>query len=142
MKPISTTAGTATGCITWIIAISVIASCAIPVALIFATLTSTTELSAGVVGPMVCPSGSNAVIENSKTTLVGENGVEYDAVGAEMVCVDEGGNVVANPAPLPNWVWAGVNLVLSLLCSVALGLLLAAPIEVMVGKITARLAKK
>lgn len=142
MKSTSMAAGTVSGCLVWLVLVAVFGVCLIPLGFVFALFTETTELAARTVGPIVCPANSVAKIETSPTTYIDENGVELQAVGAEMVCVNEAGTVVANPAPLPNWVWGGLVFLSAVLLAGLLAFVFAAPAGVVVGGVISRLKKK
>ena len=127
MTKTSATVGAASGCTVWGIVAALLGTCLVPAACLFALFTGTTELSAGIIGPLVCPSDSIAVIERAPTSYVDDDGFTREAMGAEMVCVDAQGDVVARPAPLPNWVWTGLLTGVAVVVAGGLGLVLAAP---------------
>jgi hypothetical protein len=106
---------------------------------VFTLFTSTSDLAASVVGPLVCPGESTPEIETSTGTYVDENGVPLNAATREIVCVDHSGSVVSRPAPLPGWIWAGLVTVAAVVVCVVLAAVLAAPAGVLVGGLIGRL---
>jgi hypothetical protein len=128
-------AGALSGCAVWLIAAAALSLCLIPAACLFALFTGTSELSAGLIGPLVCPPGATAVIERAPTTYVDDEGFTREAMGAEMVCADDAGQVVARPAPLPNWLWTGLVSAAALVLAGGLGLVFAAPVGVVVSRL-------
>jgi hypothetical protein len=141
MKSASAAGGALSGCTVWLVLVAVLAMCMVPVACVFTLFTGTSDLAAGIVGPMVCPANSRAQIETSTETFVDENGVPLSAAAREMVCVDDDGAVVARPAPLPNWIWTGLVSAAALILAGLLALLLAAPAGVLVGGLLGRMKK-
>jgi hypothetical protein len=91
---------------------------------------------------MVCPAGSTAIIERAPTSYIDDQGFERDAMGAEMVCANVRGEIVARPAPLPNWIWTGLVCVAAIIVACALALVFAAPLGVVVGGVIGRLTGK
>lgn len=142
MKSTSAAAGTASGCVVWLVLAVVFGTCLLPVGIIVTVFTTTSELAATVVGPMVCPAGSAAIIERVPTTYIDDQGFEREAMGAEIVCADASGDVVARPAPLPNWIWTGLVCVAAIVLACVLALLFAAPLGVVVGGVINRLMRK
>jgi hypothetical protein len=126
----------------WLVLAAVFGTCLLPVAIVVTVFTTTSELAASVVGPMVCPAGSTAIIERVSTTYIDEQGFEREAMGAEMVCADASGEVVARPAPLPNWIWTGLVMAAAILLACMLALVFAAPLGVVVGGVINRLTRK
>jgi hypothetical protein len=137
----SATVGRLSGCALWLVAAAVLSLCLVPVAFVFTLFTSTSDLAAGVVDPLVCPAGTHAQIETAPTTYVDDQGFTREAMGREMVCVDDAGAVVARPAPLPNWIYAGLVGLAALVLAGGLALLFAAPAGVLLGRLTNRLGK-
>jgi hypothetical protein len=135
MKSTAAAAGGISGCVVWLVVLAVLLTCLAPVAFSFALLTTTSNLAASVVGPLVCPADSTAQIERLPTTYVDDEGFTREAMGAEMVCADAGGNVVARPAPLPNWIWTGLVCGAGLAIGALAALALAAPAGAVVGRL-------
>lgn len=142
MSSPSRAAGMISGCLIWFILVGVFSSCLLPASFVAALFTSNTDLSAKIVGPMVCPAGSSAVIERVPTTFQDENGVQTQGLGAETVCANSAGQVTARPAPLPNWIWDGLMLLLFAVVSAVLALIFAAPAGVLFGNLVKRMQKK
>jgi hypothetical protein len=142
MKSTAAAAGGISGCVVWLVVLAVLLTCLAPAAFGFALITTTSNLAASVVGPLVCPAGSTAYIERAPTTFVDDQGFTREAMGAEMVCADSAGTVVARPAPLPNWIWTGLVCGAGLAIGAVLALALAAPAGVVVGRVVGRRQKK
>jgi len=138
MASTSRAVGAVSGCAVWSIVAALLATCLVPVACVFTMFTSSTELAAGVVGPLVCPAGSSAIVERGLVSYVDDDGFTREAMGAEVVCVDAAGVVVARPAPLPNWLWSGLVIGAALVLAGGLALLLAAPAGVLLSRMTRR----
>ncbi len=134
----SAAAGTASGCVVWVILAVVLSLCLVPVACVFTLFTTTSDLAARIVGPLVCPAGTRAQIETAPTTYVDDQGFTREAMGREMVCVDEQGAVAARPAPLPNWIWTGLVGAAALALAGGLALVFAAPAGAVVARVRGR----
>lgn len=141
MTKTSAAVGTLSGCTAWLILAAALSLCLGPVACLFSLFTSTSNLAASIVGPLVCPVGTQAQIEIAPTTYVDDQGFTREAIGRELVCVDVAGAVAARPAPLPNWIWAGLAGAAALALAGGLALLFAAPAGVLLGKLAHRLGK-
>ena len=142
MNTPSAKAGTASGCLVWVVLVGVIGTCLLPVGLIVSVFTATSTAAANLVGPLVCPTTTHAIIEISNTAYQTELGAELPAVTREMVCVNDQGTVMARPAPLPDWIWlVFVTLALVLLAGL-LSFALAAPAGVMIGTLWQRVQRK
>ena len=141
MKSTSAAVGAVSGCSVWAVVAALMATCLVPIACLLTMFTGTTDLAAQIVGPLVCPAGSTAIIEHSPTTFTDDDGFERSAMGAEMVCVDANNEVVANPAPLPNWIWTGLLVGAALVLAGGLAVVFAAPAAVVMGRLTNRRPK-
>jgi hypothetical protein len=126
--------GAVSGCVVWVILSVVPSMCLVPVACVFTLFTTTSDLAAGIIGPLVCPKGTQAQIEVAPTTYVDDQGFTRESTGREMVCVDEAGVVAARPAHLPNWIWTGLVSGAALALAAGLGLVFAAPAGVVLGR--------
>jgi hypothetical protein len=138
MKSPSTAAGAFSGCLIWMVLMGAFSLCLIPAAFVAALFTETSDLAVQTIGPIVCPANSKAKIVYSSTTTTNEQGTELQARGAEMVCVNSDGKTVAEPAPLPNWLWNGVLSLAAVALAGVLALVFAAPAGVLAGKLTSR----
>jgi len=128
MKSASAGAGTVSGCMVWLVLFFFGSMCLLPVALVFNAFTSASDLSAAVVGPMVCPAASTAKIVDAGTTdIIDSQGVEQSAAATAMVCEDAQGKVVANPDPLPFYIWDAITCLFVPLIAGILSLVFAAP---------------
>jgi hypothetical protein len=138
MKSGSAAAGALSGCTVWLVLVAVLSMCLVPVACLFTLFTSSSDLAASVVGPMVCPAGTTAEIETATETYTTDDGFTREALGREIVCTDHSGVVLARPEPLPGWIWTGLWTVVALGLAGLLALVFAAPAGVMVGKLLGR----
>lgn len=138
MAGTSKTVGAVSGCAVWAIVAALLATCLVPVACVFTLFTSSTELAARVVGPLVCPAGATATVERGLVSYVDDDGFTREAMGAEIVCVNAQGTVVARPAPLPNWLWSGLVSVAALVLAGGLAVLLAAPAGLVISRMGGR----
>lgn len=141
MSLVSAKVGTVSSCLVWVVMMGVIGTCLIPVALIVAPFTATSEIAVQTIGPLVCPETSAAIIEISNTSYQTDLGAEVPAATREMVCVDSNGTVVARPAPLPNWLWMGFVALVMLLITGLLALALATPAGMAVGTLLKQVQK-
>ncbi len=129
MKSASAGAGTISGCLVWLVLFFFGGMCLMPVALVFNAFTSASDLSASIVGPMVCPAHSTARIVDAGTTdIIDSQGVEQSAAATAMVCEDAAGKVVLEPDPLPFYIWDAITCLFVPVVAGILALLLAAPL--------------
>jgi hypothetical protein len=136
----SVAAGTASGCVLWLIAFFILAMCLCSVAGFVGGFTSTlgADWVAGIMEPILCPDDSQAEIVTSQTTIMDESGVEQPAVSYAMQCVDAAGNVVREPSPDFAFYWIGMTMLLSLVLAAVLAFFLAAPIGGLVARFSQR----
>lgn len=128
MKPV--TAGTASGCLVWLLVFGILSLCLCPAALVIGSFTSavTADAVAGFLEPYLCPEDSTAQIITYETTTQDEFGNETPTTGYEMQCVDAGGTIVRPPSPDYAFYWLGLLALIGLAVSAIIGLLLAAPV--------------
>lgn len=142
MSTTSAKVGTASGCLVWVVLVVVIGTCLLPVGLIVSVFTATSDAAAQTIGPLICPEGSVATIEQSNNADRMDLGAEPVAATREMVCVDAQGTVITRPAPLPNWLWmAFITLVMAGLAGI-LAIILAVPAGATVGSLLKKMQKK
>jgi hypothetical protein len=126
----SAMAGTASGCLIWVLGFGLLSMCLCPLAMFVGGFTSTllADEVAGILGPYVCPANSTAEVITFATTSRDEYGNEHPATGYAMQCVDAAGVVVREPSPDYAFYWLGLLAVGSLVLAAVLAVLLAAPL--------------
>jgi hypothetical protein len=134
----STSAGTLSGCLIWLIVFAIASACLLPVAMVVGGVTSGTEFVGSIVGGIECPKGTTPQINRYATTSIDENGFEQPATGYELQCLDAGGNVVKTDAAAFAFIWIGILAVTGLAIAVLLAFALAAPAGVLIGRVLGR----
>ncbi|MBP7999019.1 MAG: hypothetical protein KA314_06610 [Chloroflexi bacterium] len=142
MSKTSAKVGTASGCLVWVVLVMVIGTCLLPVGLIVSVFTATSTAAAQTIGPLICPEGSVATIEQSNTAYRTDLGAEPVAATRELVCVDNHSTVITRPSPLTNWIWMGFIMVMMLFLAGFLAFVLAAPAGATVGILLQHVQKK
>src|SRR5690606_5605798 len=120
----SLTAGSASGCLVWLLVFGVLSMCLCPVATFIGGFSSTIQAEAvgQFMAPYLCPDDSTAEIITFATTTRDEFGNERPATGYEMQCVNAAGVVVREPSPDYAFYWVGLLVVGSILLSGVLAL--------------------
>jgi len=141
MKPL--TAGTASGCLVWLLVFGILSLCLCPAALVIGSFTSavTADSVAGFLEPYLCPDDSTAQIITYETTTQDEFGNETPSTGYEMQCVDASGAIVRPPSPDYAFYWLGLLALVGLGLSALLAFLLAAPVAGFIARRTQRSLK-
>jgi len=67
-----TKAGTASGCIVWIILFGILISCFFPAAMVIGGFTSVTNFAMQTIGPLICPEGTAGQSYSYATTTTDE----------------------------------------------------------------------
>ena len=139
MKPLnksdSAVAGSVSGCVVWLLVFSLFAACMMPVSIVFAVFSTDTPLMTNIVGPMFCPAATKPQVRVEQTTMHGENGVDYAAMGSTIICVDSAGKTVSEPAPWPTWTWDILSVLAGLVIAGLLALAFAAPLGALVARL-------
>lgn len=131
----SAQAGTLSGCIVWIIAIGIIASCIVPILIGIGSLTSFSQFAIKATGNFICPDGSTAQSYSYETTTTDEFGNVEPATGVSLHCVDQSGTIVKEDPVGYTFLWVGVFAVIGLIVSAVLAFLFAAPIGILMGRL-------
>jgi hypothetical protein len=136
----SLAAGTASGCVLWLLAFGVLLMCLCPVAGFAGGFMTTlgADFAASVVAPFLCPDDSRPEILTYETTIQDSSGVDQPATGYHMQCVDEAGQVVRPPSADYGFYFIGLLMLLSLVLAAGLAFIFAAPL----GGLVARLARR
>ncbi|HEX2696874.1 MAG TPA: hypothetical protein VHM28_04150, partial [Anaerolineales bacterium] len=74
MSSQNTAVGAVSGCIIWLILLSVIGACIFPIAMLVGGFTSESSLAVRVTGAIECPKGSTPTIYSYETTSTDDNG--------------------------------------------------------------------
>lgn len=130
----STTTGTLSGCVIWLIVFCVIATCIVPVAATAGGISSGTNFAVGIVGPMVCPDNTTPKINTYATTSRDENGFETPATGYELQCFDTSGKIVKTDPVAFAFIWIGIIAGIGLILTAILAFALAAPAGVLIAR--------
>jgi hypothetical protein len=115
------------GCVIWILLISFISSCVMPVFFMVGGFTSASDFAIKITGGWLCPGGSTPKSYSYQTTTHDENGFDRPATAYELQCVGEGGAVVKTDPILYAFIWIGIWAVVGLIVSVVLTFIFAVP---------------
>lgn len=129
----SLTTGTVSGCIVWIIVISLVSSCFLPVAIAIGSFTSTTDLAVRVTAPYICPSETAPRIKTYQTTMR-NNGVDRPAIASVLECVDAQGKVVKEDPIAWTFLWLGICAAIGLVVVIIVSLFISAPVGAFIGR--------
>jgi hypothetical protein len=119
-----TKAGTASGCIVWIIVIG--------------GFTSVSNFAMQTLEPVICPEGTTAKSYSYATTTTDEFGHSQPSTAYELHCVDADGTVVKEDPILYAFLWMGIIAVIGLVIAALLAFALAAPAGVLIARLLDR----
>ena len=131
----STTTGTISGCIVWIIVFGVISSCMLPAAMMIGGFTSASSLAIKTLAPMICPKGTTGESYSYQTTTTDDYGNPEPATAYELHCVDANGEVIKKDPILYAFLWMGIIAVIGLILAGLLAFALAAPAGVLIARL-------
>jgi ABC-type glycerol-3-phosphate transport system permease component len=133
-----TKAGTASGCVVWIIVFGILSACLLPVAMVIGGVTSFSNLAMRTLGPVICPDGSNAESYSYATTTTDEYGNSQPSTAYELHCIDATGTVVKEDPVLYAFLWIGMVSLIGLGIASLLAFALAAPAGVLIARLLDR----
>lgn len=130
--------GMLSGCLVWLLTFALLSMCLCPAGVMVGSFFSVlgVDWSARLVGPLLCPAGSSAHIENHSTMRM-ENGRWEPVQSFELVCTDPAG-VQTNLGGSYALLLAGMFAVGGLVLAGLLALALAAPAGVLIGRLRRR----
>jgi hypothetical protein len=123
----NTAVGAVSGCIIWVILLSVIGACLVPIAGLIGGFTNASSLAVRVTGAFECPKGTTPEIYSYQTTSTDDNGFPTPATAYELHCLGARGEIVKNDPVFYAFLWEGIFMVLGLITTVILALIVAAP---------------
>lgn len=126
--------GLASGCIAWFVLFGLISACLVPVGLMTAGFTSSTNFVIDTVGGYLCPPETKPDLYTYATTIRDERGVDMPATGYELICVDASGETVVNLGPTYAFIWTGVLGIAGAIVAAIVSIFLAGPIGVFFAK--------
>jgi len=138
----NTAVGAVSGCIIWIILLSVIGSCFIPIAMFIGGFTSATSLAARVTGSLICPTGTTPTIYSYETMSTDDNGFPTPATAYELHCLNANGDIVKNDPVVYAFVWEGIIAAIGLILTVIVAFIIAAPAGAIITKLLNSMKKK
>jgi hypothetical protein len=127
------------GCIIWILLISFIGSCVMPVFFLVGSLSSFSDFAIKTTGGWLCPEGTTPESYSYSTTTHDENGFDQPATAYELHCVDPAGTVVKNDPILYAFIWIGIWAGVGLIISGTLTFIFAVPGGMLVTKMLNKL---
>jgi hypothetical protein len=143
MKNSSNTAvGAASGCLIWIILLSVLGACFLPVAMLVGGFTSGSSLAARVTGAFECPKGSTPSIYSYETTSTDDYGSPTPATAYELHCLSAGGEIVKKDPVFFAFLWEGLIAAVGLIITVVVALIVAAPAGAVITRLLNGMKKK
>ena len=134
----SGTAGTASGCIVWIIVFGILSTCLLPVAMLIGGITSASNFAMQTIGPLICPEGTAAQSYSYATTTTDEYGISQPSTAYELHCVDSNGEVVKEDPVLYAFLWIGILALIGLGIAGLFAFALAPPAGVLIARILDR----
>ena len=137
-----TKAGTASGCLVWIIVFGILNLCLIPTAMMVGGVTSVSTFAMQTVGTFICPEGTVGQSYSYATTTTDEFGNSQPSTAYELNCVDSNGEVVKEDPILYAFLWTGAIVLLGLGIAALLAFVLAAPAGVLIARVLDRQKKR
>ena len=133
-----TKAGTASGCIVWIILFGILSACLLPVAMIVGGVSSVSDFAMQTIEPIICPDGTTAESYSYATTTTDEYGNSQPSTAYELHCIDANGASVKEDPVLYAFLWIGIVAVIGLGIAALLAFGLAAPAGVLISRLLDR----
>jgi ABC-type glycerol-3-phosphate transport system permease component len=133
-----TKAGTASGCVVWIIVFGILSSCFLPAAMMIGGITSVSNFAMQTIGPIICPDGTTAESYSYATTTTDEYGNSQPSTAYEIHCIDASGTVVKEDPVLYAFLWMGIIAIIGLVIAAFLAFALAAPAGVLIARVLDR----
>lgn len=134
----TTTAGTVSGCIVWIIVFGILSLCLFPVSMMIGGFTAPSQLAMQTLGPMLCPEGTTAESYSYPSTTTDEYGNTQPSTAYELHCVDSAGTVVKEDPVQFAFLWTGIMAAAGFLLAGLLAFALAAPVGVLIAGVLKR----
>jgi hypothetical protein len=129
-----TRAGTASGCVVWIIVFGILTSCFLPAGLMIGGFTSVSNFAMQTIAPLICPEGTIGKSYSYATTTTDEYGNSRPSTAYELHCIDANGTVVKEDPVLYAFLWMGIIAVIGLGIAALLAFVLAAPAGVLIAR--------
>jgi hypothetical protein len=127
--------GLASGCLAWFVLFGIISSCLVPVALMTAGFSASSNFAIDTMGGYMCPPETTPQAYTYQTTIWDSDlNAQRGATAYELICVDANGETVVNLGPNYAFIWTAVFGAGAALLAVLLSLLFAGPIGVFIGK--------
>jgi len=133
-----TKAGTASGCVVWLIVFGILSACLLPVAGIVGGVTSVSNFAMQTIGSIICPDGSNAESYSYATTTTDEYGNSQPSTAYELHCIDATGAIVKEDPVLYAFLWIGIIALIGLGIAALLAFGLAAPAGMLIARLLDR----
>ena len=133
-----TKAGTASGCVVWLIVFGILSACLLPVAGIVGGVTSVSNFATQTIGLIICPDGSNAESYSYATTTTDEYGNSQPSTAYELHCIDATGAIVKEDPVLYAFLWIGIIALIGLGIAALLAFGLAAPAGMLIARLLDR----
>ena len=127
------------GCLIWLILITIIGSCVMPVFFIIGGFSSASDFAIQTTGGWLCPEGTTPESYSYATTTRDENGFERPSTAYELHCVDAGGEVVKNDPILYAFIWIGISTAIGLIVTAILSFVLSVPGGMLVTRLLEKL---
>jgi hypothetical protein len=137
----SAAAGTASGCVVWMIVFCIMSMCSLSAVMAVGAFTTTADFTVQIMGRYLCPPNSTAETITHPSTSTDSSGHTIPSTAYEMQCVDAEGNIVRAPSPDYAFIWLGILAAAALLLSVLFAFLLAAPAGVLIANLLNRIRK-
>ena len=130
------------GCVIWVLLISIISSCVLPVFFLGGMLSSYTTFATDITGKWLCPEGTTPHQNTYSTTSNDEFGNPQPATGFELQCLDDGGTVVKTDPIVYSFLWIGIWSLVGLIVAGVLTMIFAVPGGMLVTRFLERVKVK
>lgn len=127
------------GCLIWVVLITVIGSCIMPVAFIVGGFTSTTDFVIENVGVFICPEGTAPRSYSYQTTTTDEFGNTQPSTAYELHCEDSNGDVVETDPIGYAFIWIAIVSLFGVVLTGILSFVFAVPGGMLVTRLLEKL---
>jgi hypothetical protein len=133
-----TRAGTASGCVIWIIVFSILSASFLPAAMLIVGFRSVSNFAIRVMGPIICRGGTTAEAYSYAKTTTAEFGNSQPSTAYEIHCIDANRTVVKEDPLLYALLRIGIIAIIGLVIAALLAFVLAAPAALLIVRVLDR----
>lgn len=137
MKSAQTTAFS--GCLIWVLLVSIISTCILPIAIAVGGISSFSDTAIQTTGKWLCPEGTTPESYSYASTTTDEFGNSQPATAYELHCVAANGEVVKEDPIVFAFIWIGIFSLVGLITAIILAFVFAVPGGMLVTKLLNKL---